>query len=348
VCADAAGAPVDQHQLPRCQVRRHHQVRPHRARDFGQCGSMVQGHRVRNRHYLPGGDGDELRITPARQQSTDLLPHGPLGYAFANRGDGAGHLEAQDVAGSGRGRILAGRLQQVGPIDSSGAHLDEHFAVASGDIGDFLPDELISGSGHDRAHLINGTCLRKQSGNSLPSNDDGIYYCEMEGIIAGRTASDMPGLDIAEQRSWQNFLDSALRLYATLNRSLVDAHQLTLNDVRLLDILEKSASGSARMGDLADGLMSLPSRVTRQIRRLELQGLVQRGASPDDGRGVLATITDEGRVAVRKAMLTYGEGVRAHFLGRLSRPQIAAMGENCRRISVALKSGTPPAKLGRV
>jgi DNA-binding MarR family transcriptional regulator len=170
----------------------------------------------------------------------------------------------------------------------------------------------------------------------------------MEGIIAGRTASDMPGLDIAEQRSWQNFLDSALRLYATLNRSLVDAHHLTLNDVRLLDMLDKSATGSARMGDLADGLMSLPSRVTRQIRRLETQGLVRRGASPDDGRGVLATITDDGRVAVREAMLTYGQGVREHFLGRLSRPQIAAMGENCRRISVALKSGEPPAKVGRV
>jgi DNA-binding MarR family transcriptional regulator len=113
-------------------------------------------------------------------------------------------------------------------------------------------------------------------------------------------------------------------------------------------MLDKSATGSARMGDLADGLMSLPSRVTRQIRRLELQGLVRRGASPDDGRGVLASITDEGRAAVTEAMLTYGQGVRAHFLGRLSRPQIAAMGENCRRISVALKSGSPPAKLGRV
>ena len=74
----------------------------------------------------------------------------------------------------------------------------------------------------------------------------------MEGMIAGRTASEMPGLDIAEQRSWQNFLDSALRMYATLNRSLVDAHHLTLNDVRLLDMLDKSATGSARMGDLAD------------------------------------------------------------------------------------------------
>jgi DNA-binding MarR family transcriptional regulator len=170
----------------------------------------------------------------------------------------------------------------------------------------------------------------------------------MQRIIAGRTASHMPGLDIAEQRSWQNFLDSALRMYATLNRSLMDEHHLTLNDVRLLDILDKSATGSSRMGDLADSLMSLPSRVTRQIRRLELQGLVRRVASPEDGRGVLASITDDGRTAVRDAMATYGEGVRAHFLGRLSRPQIAAMGENCRRISVALKTAAPPAKLGRV
>jgi DNA-binding MarR family transcriptional regulator len=170
----------------------------------------------------------------------------------------------------------------------------------------------------------------------------------MEGMIAGRTASDMPGLDIAEQRSWQNFLDSALRMYATLNRSLVEAHHLTLNDVRLLDMLDKSASGSARMGDLAEGLMSLPSRVTRQIRRLEVQNLVQRGASPDDGRGVLATITDDGRVLVRQAMATYGEGVRDHFLGKLSRPQIAAMGENCRRISAGLRTGSSAAKVGRV
>ncbi|MGA9489225.1 MAG: MarR family transcriptional regulator, partial [Mycobacterium sp.] len=42
----------------------------------------------------------------------------------------------------------------------------------------------------------------------------------MAALIAGRTASEMPGLDIAEQKSWQNYLDSTLRLYATLNRQL--------------------------------------------------------------------------------------------------------------------------------
>ena len=64
----------------------------------------------------------------------------------------------------------------------------------------------------------------------------------------------MPGLDIAEQRAWQNFLDAALRLYGTLNRALVDEHKLTLVDVRLLEILDKSETGSARMGDLAEQL----------------------------------------------------------------------------------------------
>lgn len=169
----------------------------------------------------------------------------------------------------------------------------------------------------------------------------------MEGMIAGRTASDMPGLDIAEERAWQHFLDSALRMYAALNRGLMDSHQLTLNDVRLLDILDRSATGSARMGDLAEALLSGASRVTRQIRRLEKQGLVKRVASPDDGRGVLATITDEGRKTVEQAMVTYCHGVRANFLGQLSRPQMAAMGENCRRIGTALKHSDRPGKFGR-
>ena len=160
----------------------------------------------------------------------------------------------------------------------------------------------------------------------------------MVGIIGGRTASEMPGLDIAEQRSWENFLDAALRVYGTLNRALAEQHKLTLVDVRLLDILDKSGTGSARMGDLAEQLLSLPSRVTRQIRRLEQAGLVQREASPEDGRGVLASITDQGRAIAGEAMVTYAEGVQKHFLGPLTRPQMSAVGENCRRVTTALKT----------
>ena len=170
----------------------------------------------------------------------------------------------------------------------------------------------------------------------------------MEGLIGGRTASEIPGLDIGEMRSWQNFLEATLRLFGTLNRGLVETHNLTLTDVRLLDILARSPGGSARMGDLAEGLMSLPSRITRQIRRLEAQGLVRREASPDDGRGVLATITDDGLSAVKQAMVTYGETVRCHFLGHLTRPQVTSMGENCRRINNGLRLVASPTRLGRL
>jgi DNA-binding MarR family transcriptional regulator len=162
----------------------------------------------------------------------------------------------------------------------------------------------------------------------------------MAALIAGRTASEMPGLDIAEQKSWQNFLDSTLRLYATLNRRLTEAHQLSLFDVRVLDVLDRSPTGCVRMGDLAESLASLPSRLTRQVRRLEAQGLVGRKASPEDGRGVVATITSDGRAIAREAMATYAEGIRAHFLGPLSRSQVVSVGENCRRISAALKESS--------
>jgi DNA-binding MarR family transcriptional regulator len=298
---------------------------------------MMKLYPLRDGHHLSGRDGHPLGITAACQQSTHRLSDGPRGDAFAELGDAPGHLQAQNRTGARRRWIVARGLQQVGSIDARANYVYHDLPLLSCDVGHFLPDELRRSFDDDGTHVDNATTSAKAS-----------YHGAMEGIIAGRTASAMPGLDIAEQRSWQNFLDSALRLYATLNKSLVEQHHLTLNDVRLLDVLDKSATGSARMGDLADDLMSLPSRVTRQIHRLETQNLVSRSSTPDDGRGVLALITDDGRTRLHEAMATYGRGVRTHFLGRLSRAQVAAVGENCRRIGVALKSDPAPARLGRV
>jgi DNA-binding MarR family transcriptional regulator len=169
----------------------------------------------------------------------------------------------------------------------------------------------------------------------------------MEGLIAGRTPAYMPGLDTAEQKSWQHFLDCGLRLHAILNRCMADEHNLSLFDVRVLDMLDNAANGSARMGDLAEALASLPSRLTRQIGRLESQGLVRRRISHDDRRGVVAIITDDGRTVSRQAMVTYAQGVRSYYLGELTRVQMAAMGENCRRINAALKRADRSARPGR-
>lgn len=152
-----------------------------------------------------------------------------------------------------------------------------------------------------------------------------------------RTPSDLPGLDIAEQRSWQNFLHAALRFHTTMDRWLTEAHQLSVIDLRVLDILDKSDDGAARMGDLADALGANPHHMTKRIRRLEERGLVRREQNSDDRRGVVARISDDGRRVAEHASLNYAHGVKTHLIGTLSRRQLATLEENCRRINSGLR-----------
>lgn len=147
----------------------------------------------------------------------------------------------------------------------------------------------------------------------------------------------LPGLNEIEQQSWQHFTDAATHLYGALNRQLMDAHNLTLLDVMLLRLLANSRKGSARMGDLAQALAVIPSRVSQQARRLESRGLVARNKSPADRRVVIASITREGRARLKLALKTYAKGVRNFYLNPLSRQQMAALGDGCRRVDAALR-----------
>ncbi|OBY30932.1 MarR family winged helix-turn-helix transcriptional regulator [Mycolicibacter kumamotonensis] len=159
----------------------------------------------------------------------------------------------------------------------------------------------------------------------------------MDGFISGRNGGAAPELSLAEQKSWQNYLATVLHMTTLLNRQLSNAHQLSLADVQLLDLLGNAPSGSIQMGELAGALPSLPSRLTRQVRRLEGKGLVKRTTSPRDRRRVLAAITETGRTLMEEAMITYANEVRTNFLGPLTRSQITAMAATCGQIGDALK-----------
>ncbi|MGV0641880.1 MarR family winged helix-turn-helix transcriptional regulator [Mycolicibacterium sp. XJ879] len=153
----------------------------------------------------------------------------------------------------------------------------------------------------------------------------------------------LPGLDDTEYISWQNFSETATALCAMLNRELVAAHGLTLWDVMLLRYLANSTDGFARMGEIAEVLGVIPSRVSQQMRRLEAQGLVRRCKSQHDRRVVLASITRAGRARLKPALSTYADGVRALYLKPLTRQQMTSFGDSCRRIGTPLRHhGTRP------
>lgn len=157
----------------------------------------------------------------------------------------------------------------------------------------------------------------------------------------------LPGLDGTEHRSWQDFSETATALCAALNRQLVEAHGLTLWDVMLLRFLANSTDGSARMGEIAEVLAVIPSRVSQQMRRLEAQELVCRCKSQDDRRVVLASITRAGRARLKPALATYAKGVRALYLKPLARQQMTSFGDSCRRIGTPLRRQGARAKSKR-
>ena len=97
--------------------------------------------------------------------------------------------------------------------------------------------------------------------------------------------------------------------------SLMRAHQLVLAEVdaivkpygltfaryEALVLLVFSRKGSLPLSKIGERLQVHPTSVTNIVDRLEKSGLVTRRPNPNDGRGVLAEITEQGRRVVEKA-----------------------------------------------
>jgi DNA-binding MarR family transcriptional regulator len=78
-------------------------------------------------------------------------------------------------------------------------------------------------------------------------------------------------------------------------------HRLTFARYEVLVLLTFSRTGQLPLKVIGSRLMVHPTSVTNAIERLVGAGYVERRPNPDDGRGVLAAITDSGRDVVASA-----------------------------------------------
>ncbi len=82
---------------------------------------------------------------------------------------------------------------------------------------------------------------------------------------------------------------------------LLKPHGLSFARYEALVLLTFSRNGSLPLGKMGERLQVHPTSVTSIVDRLEAAGLVVRRRHPEDGRGVLAEITGEGRALVERA-----------------------------------------------
>lgn len=69
---------------------------------------------------------------------------------------------------------------------------------------------------------------------------------------------------------------------------------LAVNEYDVLFTLSRCPSGWLRLNELNDHVLLSQSSLSRLVDRLEKRGLVERMPAPDDGRGVLLRLTEEG------------------------------------------------------
>lgn len=134
-------------------------------------------------------------------------------------------------------------------------------------------------------------------------------------------------------------MDGNQRLATALNRQLQRDSDLTLAEYRILVLLSEAPDRSLRMSELADGVLSSRSRLTHQIRRLESQRMVRRNTCLEDGRGVLAELTDEGMRRLEAAAPGHVEAVRRNFIDLLDSQQLEVVGEVFTRVDHEIGSG---------
>jgi len=82
---------------------------------------------------------------------------------------------------------------------------------------------------------------------------------------------------------------------------LLRPHGLTFARYEALVLLTFSREGSLPLGKMGERLQVHPTSVTSIVDRLEAAGHVVRRRHPEDGRTVLAEITDSGRAVVEAA-----------------------------------------------
>jgi DNA-binding MarR family transcriptional regulator len=78
-------------------------------------------------------------------------------------------------------------------------------------------------------------------------------------------------------------------------------HGLSFARYEALVLLTFSRAGALPLGKMGERLQVHPTSVTSIVNRLEAAGLVVRQQHPEDGRAVLARITDDGRALVERA-----------------------------------------------
>ncbi len=90
----------------------------------------------------------------------------------------------------------------------------------------------------------------------------------------------------ARAQGWRTLAALHARIEDRLERALQKAHELSVSEYTVLDVLNRQDGFHLRMNQLAGAVVLSQSATTRLVTRLEDRGLLARYLCPTDRRGI--------------------------------------------------------------
>ncbi|MBA4860843.1 winged helix-turn-helix transcriptional regulator [Streptomyces sp. PSKA54] len=146
-------------------------------------------------------------------------------------------------------------------------------------------------------------------------------------------------LNAEENRAWRAFLRTRRLLGARLNQQLLRDWGLSEPEYEILVVLSEHPDRRMTSLELRCRLLWEKSRLSHQLRRMELRCLISRAPNPDDARSAIVSLTAEGLRAIEQAAPSHVANVREHFIDFLSQEELAILTEICERVVDHLVAG---------
>ena len=128
------------------------------------------------------------------------------------------------------------------------------------------------------------------------------------------------------------------RLHSQLASDLQAETGLSYADYQILVSLSEARDRRVRISDLALILDWSKSRVSHQVARMEVRGLLSKEECPSDARGAFAVLTEAGMDQIRAAAPGHVASVRRHFMDLLDRGDLEVLADVSQRVLEHLRS----------
>jgi DNA-binding MarR family transcriptional regulator len=132
--------------------------------------------------------------------------------------------------------------------------------------------------------------------------------------------------------AWAALLRCHAALVGRLEQELLSERGIPFAWYDVLLVLNSAPDRRLRMSELGDRVVVSRTRVSRIVDEMVGAGLVVREPDPADRRSWFATITKEGRSALRRAAPVYLRGIDTHFSRHLTAEERRAIRRGLERV----------------